>query len=54
MTVLFFINIITEQGQVRESLFLKGDSSAIQSGDASSVSRFSEGQQMAASQVLCK
>lgn len=54
MTVLFLMNIITEQGQVQETLFLKGDSSAIQSGEASTVSRFSKRQQMAASQVLCK
>lgn len=51
------MTIIIAHGQVQETLFLKGDSSAVQSRKASSVR---QGQQkaalgqMAASQALCK
>jgi hypothetical protein len=51
---VFLMNIITKQGHVQETLFLKGDSSAIQSGEDDPESRFSKRQQMAVSQALGK
>lgn len=59
MTLLFFfkMNIIFEQGQVQETLFLKGDSSAIQNEKASTVRQGQQKtalRQMAASQALCQ
>lgn len=51
------MNIIIEQGQVQEALFLKGDSSAIQSEEASTVrpgQQKTSLRQMAISQALRK
>lgn len=51
------MNIIIEKGQVQETLFLKGDSSAIQSGEASTVRQGQQKtalRQMALSQALSK
>lgn len=51
------MTIIIAHRQVQETLFLKGDSSAVQSRKASSVRQGKQKtalRQMAASQALCK